>query len=182
MLRPSRLLVAVAAAIAAAGCQGPLHYTGTEHYSVVQGFETRRPPDVAVLAVSGQLPEEAATALREALRARLLDLKYAPVRLQEVDRRPGDYRPGGSNAVLEVNVSKWDDFGLYGDGTVVLTAEVRLFGGGSMDVLYRGRLEDVPVQASFVASTVEDRPTTLSQAATEAAGRLLHRLPVKGDG
>ena len=186
MKMPFMRLVAAAAVLAApllvAGCSGTLRYPGTESFTLAKGYEGKRPVDVCVLAVSGDLSAEGGAALREGLRARLLELKYAPVRLDEVDRKPGEYRPGGKNAVLEINVTKWDDASLYGDGTLRVSGEVRLFGAGSLDVLYHGKLEDVPVQASFVARTTESRPTTLNQAAAEAALRFLHELPVKGDG
>ena len=185
MNRPSIRAVAAAAlavSLASAGCAGSLQYPGNEDFSLAKGYETKRPADVCVLAVSGNLPGESGNALREALRARLLELRYAPVRLEEIDRKPGDYRPGGKNAVLEINVTKWDDAELYGNGNLRVTGEVRLFGGGSLDVLYRGKLENVPVQASFVARTMEGRKTTLDQAAAEAAMRFLNGLPVKGDG
>ena len=185
MIRPSVRAVAASAALAfalaSAGC-AELRYPGNESFSLAQGYETKRPADVCVLAVSGDVAGESGGALREALRARLLELRYAPVRLDEIDRRPGEYRPGGPNAVLEINVTKWDDAELYGNGNLRVSGEVRLFGGGSLDVLYRGKLEDVPVQASFVARTMEGRKTTLDQAAAEAAMRFLHGLPVKGDG
>ena len=185
MKRPLGRLVAavvVAAPLAFSGCSGTLRYPGTETFTLAQGYDGKRPADVCVLAVSGSISAEAGAALREGLRERLLELKYAPVRLDEVDRKPADYRPGGKNSVLEINVTKWDDASLYGDGTLRVSGEVRLFGGGSLDVLYHGKLEDVPVQASFVARTTESRPTTLNQAAAEAALRFLHGLPVKGDG
>ncbi len=181
-MRSLALAAALTAAIAASGCAGTLHYTGTADYQVAPGFDAHRPADVAVLPVAGDLPPATVEALREALRARLLELRYAPVRLKEVDAVPADFRPGGANAVMEIRVTKWDDSGLFGDGTIRVSAEVRLFAGGSTEVLYKGTIRDVPVQASFVARNMDDRPTTLAQACAEAAGRLLANLPEKGDG
>jgi hypothetical protein len=169
------------AALLLAGCAGTLEYPGTTDFTVDPAFAKRRPAEVSVLPAAGNLSEDAAAALREAVRARLLDLHYAPVRLKEIDRAPQDYKPGGAHPVLEILVEKWDDAGLFGDGTVRVTGEVRLFGAASRDVLYRGRLSDVPVQASFVARTMEERGRTLEQAATEAAERFLEKLPLKGD-
>ena len=176
------LALALAAAGAASGCAGTLTYSGDADYQVASGFDARRPADIAVLPVTGNLPPETSAQLREALRGRLLELHYAPVRLKEVDARPADFRPGGPNAVMEVRVTRWDDGGLFGDGTLVLSAEVRLFAAGSTEVLYKGTLEKVPVRASFVAKSMEERPTTVSQACAEAASRLLDTLPAKGDG
>jgi len=176
-----RLLRFLPAALVLGGCMGQLHYPGTTDFTLDPGFDKRRPAEVAVLPASGTVSEDAATALREGLRSRLLDLHYAPVRLGEVDRALADFKPGGASAVMEIHVDRWDDANLFGDGTVRFTAEVRLFGAGSRDVLYRARLTDVPAQASFVARTMEDRPKTLGQAAAEAAERLLEKLPVKSD-
>jgi hypothetical protein len=173
---------ALAAAAAAAGCAGDLRYPGSADYQVATGFDARRPADVAVLPVAGDLPPATVEALREALRDRLLELRYAPFRLKEVDAKPSDYRPGGANPVLEIRITKWDDTGLFGDGTVRFSGEVRLFAGGSTEVLYRGTVQDVPVRASFVAHSMDDRATTLAQACKEAAERLLGGLPAKGDG
>ncbi|SRR5258706_2979515 len=181
-MRSLALAGALSAALAAQGCAGNLKYNGTTDYVVATGFAARRPADVAVLPVAGTLSPTAVESLREALRARLRELHYAPVRLKVVDAQPADFKPGGANAVMEVRVTKWDDAGLFGDGTIRVSAEVRLFSAGSTEVLYRGTIKDVPVQASFVAATMEDRPTTLAQACAEAAGRLLESLPAKGDG
>ncbi len=185
-MRSLALCAALAAALAASGCAGTLRYTGTADYQVAAGYDARRPPDVAVLPiagpVAGDFPPTTVEALREALRDRLKELRYAPVKLAAVDARPAEFRPGGGNAVMEVRVTKWDDSGLFGDGTIRVTAEVRLFAAGSTEVLYRGTIKDVPVQASFVARNMEDRPTTLGQACAEAAGKLLGGLPAKGDG
>jgi hypothetical protein len=135
-----------------------------------------------VLPIAGDFDPEAAAALREALRERLLELRYAPVRVREVDQDVNEFRPGGANAVLEVSVRRWDDSGLYGDGTLRFSAQARLFAAGSTEVLYRAEIDDVPVRASTVAHRLEDRPVTVAQAAAEAAGVLLASLPVKGDG
>jgi len=169
------------AALLLAGCAGTLEYPGSTEFTVDPGFAKRRPAEVSVLPVAGTIGEDAAEALRAAVRARLLDLHYAPVRLTEVDRAPQDYKPGGANPVIEVLVEKWDDSALFGSGTIRVSGEVRLFGSGSRDVLYRGRLTDVPVQASFVARSVDERGRTLEQAAAEAAERFLEKLPLKGD-
>jgi hypothetical protein len=166
---------------AAAGCAGTLDYPGSSQYKVADGFAGRRPADVAVLVPAGDLPDGVADALREALQSRLLELRYAPVRSKAMDLAPADFRPGGPNAVLEVVVTKWDDGAMWGDGTLRASAEARLYGAGSKDVLYRAALQDVRVQASFVAHSMEDRPTTVGQAAGELAGVLLARLPAKGD-
>lgn len=181
-MRSLALTMALAAAGAASGCAGTLTYPGETRYQVASGFDARRPFDVAVLPVAGDLAPETSVQLREALRLRLKDLNYAPVRLKEVDGASGDFRPGGKNAVLEVRVTKWEDAGLFGDGTVLVSAQVRLFAAGSTEVLYLGSVEKVAVRASFVASSMEDRPTTVSQACAEAAAALLAGLPVKGDG
>ena len=172
----------VLAALAAAGCAGTLQYPGNAEYVLAKGYDARRPADVAVLPVAGDLPADAAEALREALRRKLLEMRYATVRLREVDAAPDKFRPGGENAVLEISVKQWDDAALYGNGGVRFTAEARLFGPGSLEVLYRGTVTDRPVRASDVATSMEDRPTTLAQAAAEAAGEVLGGLPVKGDG
>ena len=181
-MRSLALSAVLAAAAAAAGCAGTLQYPGSTDYEVAAGFDARRPPDVAVLPVAGTLPPATVEALREGLRARLLELRYAPLKLREVDLKPADFRPGGPNAVLEIRITKWEDGGLFGDGTVRFSGEVRLFAAGSTEVLFRGTVKDVPVRASFVARSMEDRPQTLSQACKEAADRLLGGLPAKGDG
>lgn len=178
---------ALAAAAAAAGCAGDLRYPGSADYQVATGFDARRPADVAVLPVAGgdgagELPPATVEALREALRNRLLELRYAPIRLKEVDAKAAEFRPGGANPVLEIRITRWDDSGLFGDGTIRFSGEVRLFAGGSTEVLYRGTVQDVPVRASYVAHSMDDRPTTLAQACKEAAERLLGGLPAKGDG
>ena len=172
--------LALAAALLLAAC-GTLEYPGTTEYSLDPVYGKRRPAEVSVLPVAGSLSDEASRALREGLRSRLLDLHYAPVRLDAIDRNPAEYMPGGLRAVMEVIVDRWDDSGLFGDGTVRVTGEVRLFGSGSRDVLFRGKLVDVPVKASFVARTSDERSRTVAQAAEEAAGRFLERLPAKGD-
>ena len=179
-LAPS-LALALAAA-GAAGCAGTLRYPGTSNYEVSMDFDGRRPADVAVLPIAGEVDPEHAAALREALRERPLELRYAPVQVREVDASVNDFRPGGANAVLEVNVTGWDSSGLYGDGTLKATAQVRLFAAGSTDVLYRGEMKDVAVKAADVAHRLEDRPTTIFQAASEVAAKLLDKLPAKGDG
>ncbi len=179
-MRKLPLLVALSAA--AAGCAGTLQYPGSSEYRTAQGYDARRPADVAVLPASGDLPGGTGEAIREALRARLRGLRYAPVRGRTVDESPAEFRPGGANAVLEVVIRKWDEGSLWGDGTVRASAEVRLYGPGSTEVLYRAILEDVPVRASFVAREMDDRPRTVVQVAAELAERLLERLPVKGDG
>ena len=176
------LSLGLALAAAAAGCAGTLAYPGTADYRKAQGYDARRPVDVAVLAPSGSLPEGAGEALREGLRDRLRALRYAPVRSRAVDEAPGDFRPGGANAVLEVIVTKWDMGAIWGDGTLRASAEVRLYGSGSTEVLYRAILTDVVVRASFVARNMDDRPRTIGQAAAELAERLLEQLPAKGDG
>jgi hypothetical protein len=181
-MRSLALSLTLAVAGAASGCTGTLTYPGSVEYRVAPGYDARRPADVAVLPVVGSLPEETATLLREALGRRLLELRYAPVRLKEVDAHVADYKPGGKNAVLEIRVTAWDDAGLFGDGTLRFSAEVRLFAAGSPEVLYAGRVENVSVQSSLVATSMDDRPTTVRQACDEAAGRLLEKLPVKGDG
>lgn len=181
MRRPA-LSAFLLAAGAVAGCAGDLQYPGSADYQVAAGFDARRPADVAVLPVAGDLPPATVEALREALRARLLELRYVPFRLKEVDARPAEYRPGGANPVLEIKITRWDDSGLFGDGTVRFSGDVRLFAAGSTEVLYRGSVKDVPVRASFVAHSMEDRPTTLAQACKEAAEQLLGGLPAKGDG
>jgi hypothetical protein len=93
-----------------------------------------------------------------------------------------DFKPGGANAVLEVRITKWDDGGLFGDGSVLFSADVRLVGAGSTEILFQGTLDKITVRASSVAKTMEERPTTVTQACSEAASRLLEKLPVKGDG
>lgn len=174
--------LALGAATAAAGCAGTLKNPGMVDYQVAAGFDARRPADVGVLPVAGDLAAGTALALREAIRARLRELRYAPVRLKAVDEDIASFRPGGPNAVLDVKVTRWDDAALFGDGTLRASVEVRLFGAGSTEILYRGTLDDVPVRASFVARSMEDRPATVDQACAELAGRLLEKLPVKGDG
>ncbi len=181
-MRSLALILALAAAGAASGCTGTLTYPGNYEYQVAKGFDARRPAEVAVLPVSGSLDPATAVHLREGLRARLLELRYAPVRLKEIDSRIADYGPGGPHAVLEVRVTEWEDGGLFGDGSLRFSAEVRLFAAGSTEVLFRGAVEQVTVRASAVAKSIEDRPTTVAQACAEAAFQLLEKLPVKGDG
>lgn len=171
-----------ALALLAAACAAPRAPQAFTDFRLADGFAARRPADVAILPVGGALPADAAEALREALRARLLALRYAPVRFQEVAARPGDFRPGGPNAVIEVSVSRWDDAALYGTGTLRLSAEAILTGAGSAEPLYRGTLRDVAVDARVEAHAMEDRPESLRRAAEEAAGLLLSGLPAKGDG
>jgi uncharacterized protein YbjQ (UPF0145 family) len=179
-----RTLAAVlVAAGLAAGCAGRMTYPGSVDHVVAPGFDARRPADVSVLPVAGgALDGDTAAVLREALRGRLRELKYAPVRLDAIDRAPAEFRPGGANAVLEIKVDAWDADALYGDGSLRFTAEVRLFGPGSLDVLYRGTVKGVTVRASQVARSMDDRPMTLEQACAEAASVLLEGLPVKSDG
>ena len=181
-MRSLVLSLTLAAAGAATGCTGTLTYPGNTTYTVAPGYDAHRPAEVAVLPISGSLSPEAAVQLREGLRARLLELRYAPVRLKEVDSHLADYKPGGPNAVLEIRVTQWDDGGLFGDGSLHFSAEVRLFAAGSSEVLFRGTVDQVTVRASSVAKSMEDRPTTVSQACAEAASRLLDTLPAKGDG
>ena len=177
-----RVVPLLLGAVAAAGCQSPLRDPGTEEFRLAPGFESRRPSDVAVLPVAGTLPEGRADALREALRDRLRDLRYAPVRSRTVDQTPKEFRPGGPNAVLEVVVTRWDEAGMWGNGSLHASAEVRLYGAGSAEPLYRAVLASVTVRASFVARTMDDRPRTYGQAAEELAEALLKGLPTKGDG
>jgi hypothetical protein len=182
---PRSLRVAVAVLLpllAAAGCQAPRAAAPSADYAVAEGYDARRPADIAVLAPGGRLPPAAAEALREALRRRLLALRYAPVRLKEIDRAPAEFRPGGKNAVLEVVVVRWDDAALYGLGELGFTGEVRLHAAGSTEVLYRGSLRDAVVDARREAHSMEDRDACVRAAAEEAAERLLAKLPVKGDG
>jgi hypothetical protein len=177
------LAAVLVAAGLAAGCAGNMTYPGSVDHVVAQGYDARRPADVSVLPVAGTLlPPETAALLREGLRARLRDLKYAPVRLDAVDRAPAEFRPGGANAVLEIKVDVWEDGALYGDGSLRFSAEVRLFGAGSLDVLFRATVKGVTVRASQVARSMDERPMTLEQACAEAASVLLENLPVKSDG
>jgi hypothetical protein len=181
-MRCIALTVTLTLALATAGCTGTLSYPGSADFQVIPGYDSRRPAEVAVLPAVGNLGPEANTALREALRARLLELRYAPVRLKEVDSHMADYRPGGKNAVLEVRITKWDDGGLFGDGSVLFSGEIRLVGAGSTEVLFTGKLDKIAVRASDVARSMDERPHTLAQVCAEAAARLLEGLPVKGDG
>jgi hypothetical protein len=176
------LAVLLAAAAVAPGCQGTLTYPGSADFQVAPGYEARRPHDMAVLPVVGNLETPTAQALREALRDRLRELRYAPVRLREVDSSLEKFRPGGENSVMEVLVTGWDDASLFGDGVLRLTAEVRVYRAGSTEVLYRGSVKGMECRASFVARTMDDRPTTIAQVCAEAASRLLEKLPAKGDG
>jgi hypothetical protein len=181
-MRRSAAAFAAALAVAAAGCESTLTYPGTADYQVAPGFESRRPDDMAVLPVVGEIELATAQSLREALRKRLHDLRYAAVKLREVDSRLDEFRPGLGNSVMEVIVTKWDEATLYGDGTLRVSAEVRVYRAGSTEVLYRAVVSNMVVRASFVARTMEDRPMTVSQVCAEAAGRLLEKLPPKGDG
>ena len=176
-----RIAAALSLLVLAAGCASLPAADPVEEYRVAEGFASHRPADVAVLAVEGDLPKETAALLREALRRHLLDLRYAPVRVKEVDGRPSEFRPGGANAVLAVTISRWDDAALHGAGTVLLAAEVRLCGPGSADPLYSARLKDVRVDARRTSRTMEDRARAVEAAADEAAGILLAGLPPKGD-
>ncbi len=177
-----RTLVLTLAALAAAACGTPRAPQPLTQYRLAEAFDARRPADVAVLPVVGTLPPGTAEVLREAVRRRLLGLRYAPVRFQEVAARPAEFRPGGANAVLEVSVSRWDDAALYGTGSLGFSGEVRLYGAGSAEPLYRATLRDVTVDARTEAHAMEDRPDSLRRAAEEAAGMLLSGLPAKGDG
>jgi hypothetical protein len=181
-MRNLALTLALAAAGAACGCTSTLTYPGNSEFQIAPGYDAKRPAEVAVVPIVGDLEPETAVRLREGLRARLLELRYAPVRLKEVDAHAADYRPGGANAVLEVRVTKWDDGGLFGDGSVLFSAEVRLVAAGSTEILFHGTVDKITVRASDVAKSMEDRPTTVSQACAEAAWKILEKLPVKGDG
>jgi len=171
-----------ALALLAAGCAGPRGADAPPEYRVAEGFAARRPADIAVLPVAGTLPEGAADDLREAVRSRLIGRRYAPVRFKEIADRPGDFAPGGPNAVLLVEVERWDDAALYGTGTLRLTGSLTLYGPGSTEPLYRAALRDAPVPARFVAHRMEDRRRSIGLAAAEAAEILLAHLPLKGDG
>src|SRR5262245_18606411 len=114
-----------------AGCRAPARAPApSSHYRVAQGSAARRPADVGVAAPEGVAPPEAAAALREAIRRRLLGLRYATVRFKEIDRAPATFRPGGANAVLVVAVTRWDDAALYGTGDLGFSGEVRLHAAG----------------------------------------------------
>ena len=165
-----------------AGCVTRHPVPPVTDYLLAEGFGARRPADVAVLPVEGNLPPETAEALREALRRGLLERRFAPVRSKEVGARPGEFRPGGANAVMTVSVETWGDADLYGAGTVKFSGEVRLFLAGSPEPVYRATLRDVVVSARMTAHSMEDRPRTVARAAEETVVLLLARLPVKGDG
>ncbi|MHC4820731.1 MAG: hypothetical protein ACYTDX_03305 [Planctomycetota bacterium] len=173
---------AVMLAAFASGCASSPSDPGREDFRLVADFDARRPVDIAVFPVDGPLPLAAARAMREDLRAGLLRRRYAPIRSQEVDRRPDEYRAGGDHAVLQVIVTSWNERRVHADGTVRASAEARLFAPGGMEVLYIAVLENVVVSGPARAAITGSRERTLSGAAGHLADRLLERLPSKGDG
>ncbi len=169
-------------ALSLAGCQTTPPLPGETRHTLAEGYEGRRPADVAVLAATGEIPADMGRALRDGLRALLLERRYAPVRAEAVDRDVRAFRPGGENAVMEVRVTRWDASRLGADGTVLVSAELRLYGAGSAEPLYRASLRDVVVAAGRVPTSMEERPPAAAAAAAELAGILLAGLPAKGDG
>jgi len=172
----------LASALLGGGCAAPSSPPGSTDYRLAEDFDGRRPADVGVKAVEGVAPSRVASGVREELRERLLSRRFAPVRSAEVDRRPGDYRPGGSQAVLVVTVTTWDAERLWGDGSVRVTADARLHEAGTGALLYHAHIKDVTLRAPAPARSIEERPGVFDALASLLADRLLERLPVKGDG
>jgi len=174
--------VVLAFAALLAGCATPAPDPGREEYRLADDYDARRPADVAVPSIAGSIPLGPSRALRAALREELLKRRYAPVRNQEVDRRPEEYAPGSANSVLQVRVTLWDEGRVNADGSVRVTAEARLFVPGGLEVLYIARLSEVVVVGPATAAATGNRERTLARAAAHLATRLLERLPPKGDG
>ncbi len=179
--RPHVLSLALLLGVGAplAGCASAAPVAPEQDYRIADGFASRRPADVAVIAVAGGASAEVGALVREASRAALLSRDYAPVRSAEVDRDPGAFRPGGPNAILEIRVLAWDEAALFAAGTVRADAEARLTGPGSADVLYVVRLGAYQARATSRPVVTEEVPLARRQAAADLARKLLERLPAK---
>jgi hypothetical protein len=181
VFRRSALIFPLALA-ALSGCVAPATVSPVRDYRLVDEWDSRRPLDVAVLAPTGDAPRGAMEAVREAARLFLLDRRYAPVREKEIDRDPGLFRPGGPNAVLEIRILKWNESRMLADGSVLVDAEVRLYGVGSLDILYMATLHNESVRSRKTPIDSEGFGSTREEAARELAESLLARLPMKADG
>ena len=96
------------------------------------------PADVAVAPIIDQTPAQNVPAggLREAFCSGLVERLYTPLDLDYVDGYWSESAFLGEvppDALLVVNVLRWDTSRLYSTGTLVAVAELRLFPGGRPD-------------------------------------------------
>lgn len=98
------------------------------------GLGNRHPADIAVAPVLDQTEGGAPRdLLRQALCEALVDRLYTPLDLDYVDGAWSESAFLGEvppDALLQITITRWDTTRLYSTGTLVASADVRLFEGG----------------------------------------------------
>ena len=126
----ARLHLAVFTLVACAACETTTPIQHATDNLPSAGLEQVQPADVAVAPVADLTGKGAPVdSLRSACYAGLVDRLYSPVRLEYVDKTWTDaaFGSGGAaEAVLAIDLTKWDTTHVLARGIVIARAEARL--------------------------------------------------------
>ena len=138
MIRPLALLLALVPLVACNSTRSGVRGFDATRALPAGGLGERFPADVAVAPIVDQTPAQnvPAQGLRQAFCTGLVERMYTPLDVAYVDAswsESGFLGEAPPDALLVVNVLRWDTSRLYSTGTLVAVAELRLFRGGAAD-------------------------------------------------
>ncbi len=157
-----------------------------------------RPADIAVLPIEDRTSNKSVSRLlpfmREEINRSLPRRRYSPVSTQAVDAAFGDSLPvdGSSvvqeavlkklvgkaqeDAVLAIQINRWDESSLMASAIVRFSAEVTLLGSKEGRALWSGALQG-QVKAGGTRPAPRDPEARANAAAAEFVAQLIQRLP-----
>jgi hypothetical protein len=157
-----------------------------------------RPSDIAVLPIEDRTPDKKVSRLlpfmRDEVNRSLPQRRYAPVSVQAVDAAFGASLPAAGSSVVEegilkklagkadedavlaIQISRWDDSSLMASGIVRFSAEVTLLGSKEGRALWSGDLQG-QVKAGGSHPAPLDPDARARAAAAEFVAQLIQRLP-----
>ncbi len=161
-------------------------------------LRNQRPNDIAVLPIEDRTADKKVSRLlsfmRAEIRRRLPLRRYAPLTSQAVDAAFGEHLPvdGSSiidaavlgklagkaeeDAVLAIQINRWDESSLRASGVVRFAAEITLLSSSDRRPLWSGGLEG-HVKAGGLRPAPLDPRDRAKAAVSEFATQLLDRLP-----